>query len=175
MDIKAIVTDALETQFRKFGFVPATEQGEKNAAPEEHPVAKAALAAGIDTPQKFASLQAEAKAGQEAIADKREYAKKAAAAYFGQETEEAKEALARAERTVDATSDTVLLSSMGATWLAGAPGADTAGQRLSTAAKPGKTPADQDPQNAEALAAKNEDLNASTIFARRAEQNRQRR
>lgn len=64
MDLKKMISDGVAEAFASLGLTPGKPTPTQEAAP--HPALSAALAAGYDTPEKFAQLAVDLKAGQDA-------------------------------------------------------------------------------------------------------------
>lgn len=136
MDIKQMIADGVRDGFANLG------RGGKNAPPPEerdadtsalHPVLSAALAAGLDTPEKLAGKLAQAKAGEAALLEAREDCKKASVAFFGQENQGAIEGAAA---WAESCQDYGLLRATADRYWSGAPGAERPNQRQSVSTAP---------------------------------------
>jgi hypothetical protein len=146
MDIEEKVAAGIKTALASLGLTgkpapPAAPTTETHApaapaapvAPaEDHPVLKAALAAGVDTVEKFNQLNAEAKAGREALPGARQDAEQAAVAYYGTNAE----GLSAAKALIAAEGSISQLNALTERFWAGAPGSDRPNQRLSQPTAP---------------------------------------
>jgi hypothetical protein len=146
MDIEEKVANGIKTALASLGIggkpAPPANEATENHAPatpatpaapaEDHPVLKAALAAGVDTVEKFNQMNAEAKAGREALPGARQDAETAAVAYYGNNVE----GLTAAKALIAEEGSIAQLNQMTERFWAGAPGSDRPNQRLSQPTAP---------------------------------------